>query len=214
MSETLIVIGGGGLSRVVIETARAQGFDVIGFVDPNPCEETIRRLAIPRLGVDADLHLFPGAKLILGVGCVSVDPTREALVKGISAPERTWATVIHPLAHVSPTADLAEGVVVLPGAAICSGARIAPHCIINLGAKIDHDVDVRSFVHVAPQAALGGGSSVGEHAYIGMGAMVRDHIHVAKRTTVGMGAVVTQQFEAGAILVGVPAKPLRQRAVS
>jgi sugar O-acyltransferase (sialic acid O-acetyltransferase NeuD family) len=208
-SRPLIVVGGGELSRVVIETARAQGFNVLGFVDHNPCEQTAQRLGLPRLGSDDDLRSFTEANLVLGVGCTSVNPARETIVKRISAPPHRWATIIHPHADVSPTAELAEGVVVLAGAVVCSGARIGAHCIINLGVKIDHDVSVGSFVHIAPQVAVGGGASVGDGAYVGMGAVVRDHIRVGERTMIGMGAVVTRQFEPGTVLVGVPAKPLR-----
>jgi hypothetical protein len=48
----LFVVGGGGLSRVVIEAARSQDFDEIGFVELQPCKETVRRLDVPRLGND------------------------------------------------------------------------------------------------------------------------------------------------------------------
>jgi acetyltransferase EpsM len=208
-SRALIVIGGGELACVVIETAQAQGFDVIGFVDPEPCEQTAKRLGVRRLGSDDDLRMFADTSLVLGIGCVSVDPKREVIVRRVAVSSHRWATVIHPSAHISPTAALAEGVVVLAGAVICSGARIGAHCIVNLGAKVDHDVSVGNFVHIAPQVALGGGSSVGDRAYVGMGAIIRDHTRVAERTVVGMGAVVTKEFDPGAVLVGVPAKPVR-----
>ena len=207
--RTLIVIGGGELACVVIEAAQAQGFDVIGFVDPEPCERTAKRLGVRRLGSDDSLRMFTDTSVILGIGCVSVDSKREEIVRRVAVSSRRWATVIHPSAHISPTAALAEGVVVLAGAVICSGARIGAHCLVNLGAKVDHDVRVGKFVHIAPQVALGGGSSVGDRAYVGMGAIIRDHTRVAERTVVGMGAVVTKEFDPGAVLAGVPAKSIR-----
>jgi acetyltransferase EpsM len=202
----IILIGGGQLSRVIIEAARAQGFAVIGFVDPEPCDETKDRLGLDRLGTDADLPLFPNAKLVLGIGGNFVSSVRERIVDEIGAAPGRWATVIHPHASVSPTARIAEGVVVLAGVVICSGAKISRHCLINLGATIDHDVDIGGFVHVGSQAVLGGGVVVAKNSNVGMGAIVRDHIHVTERTTIGMGAVVTKQFPPGSILVGVPAK--------
>jgi acetyltransferase EpsM len=207
MSE-LIVVGGGELARVVVETARDANWQVIGFVDPRPCEETTKRLGVPRLGDDDALSAYPNAKLILGIGCVSVSPARRNIVEHIRVPPSRWLALTHPFASVSSSAELSEGVIVLPGAVIATGARIGRHCIINIGAKIDHDVRVGEFVHVAPQVALGGGSKVGDGAYVGMGAVVRDHVTVAERTMVGMGAVVTKEFAAGATLVGIPAKAL------
>lgn len=207
--QSLIIVGGGELARVIIETAHAQGcWNVIGFVDPEPCEETVRRLGIQRLGTDGDLVSYPNAMVTLGVGTIKVSDTRRNIVAKLNLPDSRWATIVHPSAHVSPSAHLEPGSIVLAGAVICSGASIGKHCIINLGAKIDHDVHVGDFVHVAPQAALGGGSRVEDDAYIGMGAIVRDHLTVSSRTLVGMGAVVSKQFAPGKTLVGIPAREL------
>ena|ERR1700730_15666248 len=211
MSDELIIVGGGEHARVVIETARHQEWNVIGFVDPLPCEETSKRLNCPRIGTHDDISKYPKVKLVLGVGCVSVNDIRRGIVQKIGASSDRWITLIDSFSCISPTAKLAEGIVVLPGAVISSGASIGRHCIINLGAKINHDVRVGEFVHVSPQAALGGGSSVGDNAYIGMGAMIRDHAVVNDRTLVGMGAVVSKQFPAGSTLIGNPAKPSHQQ---
>lgn len=206
--QKLIIIGGGELARVIIEAARAQkSWDVIGFVDPQPCEETVRRLGVPRLGDDSVLASLTDERLVLGVGTVKVSRVREGIVERIGAPGR-WASIVHPFTSVSPTAHIAPGAIVLPGSIICSGATISEHAIVNLGATIDHDVFVGKFVHVAPQAALGGNSRVEDNAYIGMGAIIRDHITVSADTLVGMGAVVSKQFPPGRTLVGVPARPI------
>lgn len=212
--QKLIIIGGGDLARVIIEAARAQGsWDIVGFVDPQPCEETTRRLNVRRLGDDSALRSMTNEQLVLGIGTTTVSPARRLVVEKIDRPDK-WATVIHPFTGISPTARLAPGVIVLPGAAICSGAVILEHTIINLGAKVDHDVHVGRFVHVAPQVALGGGSRVEDGAYVGMAAVVRDHVTVGAESMVGMGAVVTKQFPAGSTLVGIPAKPINQSARS
>ncbi|QQO23157.1 acetyltransferase [Bradyrhizobium diazoefficiens] len=207
--QDLILVGGGELARVIIETAQSQGcWNVIGFVDPEPCEETTRRLHVERLGIDKDLLSYPQAKLVLGVGTIKVSNARRNIVTNLDLPDSRWATIVHPSAYVSPSASISHGAIVLAGAVVCSGASIGSHCIINLGAKIDHDVHVGSFVHVAPQAALGGGSHIEDDAYIGMGAVIRDHLTVSSRTLVGMGAVVSKQFAPGKTLVGVPAREL------
>ncbi|MGH7579770.1 MAG: hypothetical protein ACREM9_06335, partial [Gemmatimonadales bacterium] len=68
MSERIIVIGGGEHARVVIEAIRAGSppRSPLGFVDPEACEETVRRLAVPRLGSDEVLAGHRGALGILG----------------------------------------------------------------------------------------------------------------------------------------------------
>jgi len=165
-------------------------------------------MKVLRLGNDDVLREHPEAFCVLGIGAVKVSNEREKIVDRLALPRSRWGIVVHPSSVVSETAKLGPGVVVLPGAVICSGAHISEHCIINMGAKIDHDVHVGKFVHVAPQAALGGGCRVEDHSYIGMGAMIRDHVTVSSHTLVGMSAAVGKQFPPGKTLIGIPAKEM------
>lgn len=190
MSSSIVVIGGGGHARVVAEAARLQGLVLAGFVDPQPCEPTVRLLGLKRLGDDSVLASMPGASVILGIGAVGVSPARRALVERLSAKGVTWVTVVHPSAYVSAAATVGDGTVVLAGAVVNAGARVGKFCIVNSGAMVEHDVQVGDFAQLATAAAVGGGTVIGDDAFIGLGASVRDHIRIGARASVGMGSVV------------------------
>lgn len=209
----LIVIGGGGHARVVIEAARStpKQWRIIGFVDPSPCEETQSRLGVSRLGGDDILPRHPNAALVLGIGNVDVSDHRQKIVGKVGAPPSRWGTLIHSSASASPTAEIGPGTVILAGAVINSGARIGEHCIINNNAVVDHDVSLGAFIHASDGSVVAGGAAIGEGSFIGMGALVRDHVTLGRLCLVGMGAVVTKSFEADAVLVGVPAKNTKRR---
>lgn len=209
----LIIIGGGGHARVVIEAARSvpAQWRVLGFVDPAPCHETQTRLNIPRLGGDEALALYPDAVIVLGLGNVDVNTRRQKIVAKLAAPSARWATIAHGAAYVSPTAAIGHGSVIMAGAAVNSGARIGDHCIVNSNAVIEHDVTIGAFVHASPASAVAGGATIGGDTYIGMGALVRDHITLGRGCLIGMGAVVTTSFGDGVTLVGLPAKETEKR---
>jgi acetyltransferase EpsM len=210
--QELVLVGGGELARVIIETARLAGWYVRGFVDPEPCHETASRLSVERLGGEEALEQLTDQKLVLGVGTIGVNGDRKTIVDRLSHHAERWTSVVHPAASVSATAKICKGAIILPGAVICSGSYISEHAIINLGAKVDHDVYVGKYVHIAPQAALGGGCRVEDDSYIGMGAIVRDHLTVSHGTLVGMGAVVSKPFPPGSTLVGIPAQQMLKKS--
>jgi acetyltransferase EpsM len=206
--QAVILVGGGEHARVVAEAVRSRPdlFELLGFVDPEPCDETVTRLSLPRLGGDEALSKHKKAFVLVSVGPTPGSITRERIVNELVGSVAGFATVVHEAAWVSPTAVLDEGVVVLAGAVVNSGARIGPHAVVNSGATIEHDVALGAFAHVAPGATLGGGASVGASAHVGLSACIRDHVRVGSRALVAMGAVVVRDVADGALVKGVPAK--------
>jgi acetyltransferase EpsM len=205
-ATALVIVGGGEHARVVADAARSQSrFEVLGFVDPNPCEDTVRR-GMPRLGGEDALANHAGALLALGVGPKPGSSGRVEIVRRLAGAGRGWATVVHARASVAGDATLDEGAVVMAGAVVQTGARIGRHVVINSGAVIEHDSSIGDFAHVAPGATLGGGVTVGAGAYIGLGASVRDHVAIGRDAVVAMGAVVVADVPDGVEVRGCPAR--------
>ena len=105
MRARIVVIGGGEHARVIIEAIRtgSAAQDVIGFVDPESCEETVRRLEVPRLGDEDALERHEGALGVLGFGSLEGRERRREAVRRLSPVLSGWASVVHPSAQVSPT---------------------------------------------------------------------------------------------------------------
>lgn len=208
MRARIVIVGGGEHARVLIEAIRSTSAaqDVVGFVDWETCEETSRRLGVPRLGGEDVLVNHPGAMGLLGFAAPDARERRPETVRRLSPLLSGWATVVHASAWVSPTARLGEGTVIMAGAVVQSGAVIGAHAIVNSGAVVEHDVVLGEHVHLAPRATLGGAVQVGPLAHVGLGAAVRDHISIGAGATVGMGAVVVRDVAAGATVKGVPAR--------
>ena len=211
MSEPrdLILIGGGEHARVLAEAAasRPELWRVIGFVDPQPCPETERRLGLRAFASDEEALCEAGhALFVLSIGRIRSAELRRKLVARYSAAGARWATVVHRTAWVSPTAMVEPGAAVFAGAVVQTGAMLGAHAVVNTGAIIEHDVTVGDFTLVAPGVAVGGGTVIGSDAYLGLGCRIRDHLQIGSGVTVGMGAVVTRSVRDGVTVTGVPAR--------
>jgi sugar O-acyltransferase (sialic acid O-acetyltransferase NeuD family) len=114
--------------------------------------------------------------------------------------------VIHPIAWVSPSAQLGSGSVVFAQVAIQAQAVIGTGAILNTGCSVDHDAQLGNGVHICPGARLAGEVQVRDRSWIGIGSSVIQQIRIGADVTVGAGAVVVRDLPDGVTAVGVPAR--------
>lgn len=106
----------------------------------------------------------------------------------------------------------------------CSIGSDATVCRATIGhTTIEDDCQIDDHVHVAHNVVVGkrtciaagtticGSVTIGKCVWIGVNVSIMNKIHVADYTLIGNAANVTKEFERGDILVGNPAKVLRNR---
>jgi acetyltransferase EpsM len=213
LSRDLLLLGAGGHASVVAETAVAAGWRIAGYLANEPTREArCSALAVPWLGsvenpsADIERLWAAGARVHAAVGDARVRERWSARFD----PDRL-ATIVHPMAWVSPSASLAPGSYVGAFAAINASASIGISTIINTAAIIEHGVRIGSFTHCAPRSTIAGLAEVGDRTLVGAGAVVLPFVKVGANAIVGAGAVVRRDVETGVTVVGTPAHPLRTR---
>ncbi len=215
MTQSLIILGASGHSRVIADAARLSGrFLLIGLLDATlPRGSFVDGLKV--LGNDDKLPslvvAMPELSAIVGVGS---NRLRERMVEACAArcPGMMFSAVVHPASTIAADVDIGPGAFVAAGTVINCGSRIGAHAVINTRASIDHDCVVEAFAFVAPGATLAGNVTVGRGAFVGTGAAVIQGIKIGPEATVGAGAAVIKPVPPGATVVGVPARPVRQRS--
>jgi len=117
--------------------------------------------------------------------------------------------------HIMPDScgcvPYSAGCVIMDGVTVRPGARLGLCCLLNTGCLVEHDCVIGDFAHVAPRAVILGGVTVGRGAMVGANATVLPSITIGDNAVVGAGAVVTKSVPPGTVVVGNPAKPLRER---
>jgi UDP-3-O-[3-hydroxymyristoyl] glucosamine N-acyltransferase len=87
---------------------------------------------------------------------------------------------------------------------------------IKKGAKLDnmvhvaHNVTIGEHCLLAAQVGIAGSSTLGNYAVFGGQAGIADHTTVGNRVMVGGGSGVTRNMDAGMVVAGFPAIPLRE----
>lgn len=207
MKGSLAIVGAGGHGRVVADCAESLGWERIELFD----DKESGKASGPWPVVGAIEELFERTRDYDGViVAIGDNRTRLELHRRLVGLGATMATLIHSRATVSRHARIGVGTVVFAGAVVNYGAVIGQACIINTGASVDHDDRLADGVHLSPGAHLGGGATVGECGWIGLGASVREGVAIGRNVRIGAGAAVVSAVPDNALLIGVPAKPMKR----
>lgn len=203
VGKDLWLFGAGGHAKVVISTARAAGWRVVGLVAGAAVEPGSEiagvRVHTSRSGMPAQMpcHVAIGSARI-----------RQRVVE--EAGPVNWLTLVHPRAYVAEDVVLGAGTAVLAMAVVQPGSRVGRHVIVNTAAVVEHDNQLGDYVQVATGASLTGGVQVGTGSFIGAGAVVLPGVRIGEWCIVAAGAVVTRDVPDGETVIGVPARVRRQ----
>lgn len=199
----LLVLGAGGHALVVLEALDALGREVAGVLDDRATAPVLGR---PVLGPLASLeaHDAGGAVVALGDNALRLHWGEAARRAGLALP-----ALVHPAALVSPSARIGDGAQVMARASVGPLAAIGALAVVNTAAVVEHDCVVEDGAHIAPGAVLCGTVRVGAGALVGAGAVVAPGRRLGAGAVAGAGAAVVRDVPPGAVVAGVPAKPLR-----
>jgi UDP-perosamine 4-acetyltransferase len=207
----VLIIGAGGHAKVVIEALRAAGFPVpLGCIDPDPPGPAV--LGVPVLGGDAMLGRLRAEGASAAVVALGGNALRLRIGDRLAAMGFALPAVLHPAAQLSPSAEVAEGAVIMARACLGPDARIGRLAIVNTNAVVEHDNLLGQAAHVAPGCALAGNVIVGDRALVGVGSAVRPGVVIGPDAVIGAGSAVVRDVPAGARVGGAPAALLRGAA--
>lgn len=204
--KNLILVGGGGHCKSVIDVAESAGYTILGILD-RPEEAGKNVLGYEVIGTDAEMAKFADqAEFVVTVGQIKSPDLRIKLHRMLADAGCRLATIIASTAHVSKYASVGEGTVVLHHAVVNADAKIGRGCIINTFANIEHDVIVGDYCHISTGAMINGGTRVGDGTFVGSQSVINQCVTVCERTVVASGSVVNKDINESGVYAGNPIK--------
>ena len=201
MTEKIILIGGGGHCRSCIDVIEAEGrFSIAGIIDaPDRRGETV--LGYPVIGSDDDLPRLcgRGGKFLVTVGQIKSPDTRIRLFERIVELGGRLPSIVSPRAHVSRSARIGEGTIVMHRAVVNASGSVGANCIVNTGALLEHDVVVADHSHIATTVTLNGGVRVGARTFVGSGSVTREAIEIGSDCVIGCGLRILRSVPDGTL---------------
>ena len=206
MKRSLILIGGGGHCKSVIEVAESAGYEIKGILD---MPDEVGKDVLPGhkvIGTDDEIPQYvEECDFIITVGFIKNPALRIKLYNKVKAAGGRLATIIASTAHVSKYAELGEGTVIMHHAFVNAGAKIGDNCIINTFVNIEHDAEVGNQCHISTGTMVNGECKIGENCFIGSQSVCANCIEIASDMIVGAGSVVRKSIRVKGIYAGNPA---------
>jgi len=193
MKNKIVLIGGGGHCKVIIDAIKKSGkFGIYGITDPVlPKGKTV--LGVKVIGTDA---LLPGLfkkgvkNAFICIGSLGDCQARKRIYANLKKNKFQLPAIVHPQAVLAEGVKLGEGTFVAAGAVINPDTRIGDNAIINTASSVDHDCVIGNFVNIAPGVTLSGGVKIGDQTHVGTGASITQHLNIGKNCIIGAGTTV------------------------
>lgn len=203
--KNLVLIGGGGHCKSVIDVAESAGYNILGILDI-PAEVGKFVLDYKVIGTDDDIPQYVDkAEFIITVGFIKNPAIRIRIYNKIKEAGGKLATIVASTAHVSRYATLDEGTVVMHQAVINAGAKVGENCIINTFCNIEHDAIIGDQCHISTGTMVNGDCKVGERVFIGSQSVLANGISVGDDIILGAGSFVRKNISEKGIYSGNPA---------
>lgn len=146
VKNNLLIIGAGSHGKVVFEIAHSMcRFEKIEFLDD------FSNFAIGKI---KELENFKD-EFNFVIPAIGNREIRINLFKSIKNIGYKIPIIFHESAYISKTAQIEEGVIILPNSTINTNVRVGKGSIIDIGTKIDHDVFIGEFCHIKPGSIIG-----------------------------------------------------------
>ena len=203
--KNLILVGGGGHCKSVIEVAESAGYNILGILDM-PEDVGKKVLDYKVIGTDDDLPLYVDkAEFVITVGFIKNPTTRIKLYNKVKEAGGKMATVIASTAHVSKYSTIGEGTVVMHQAFVNAGAHIVANCFITSFCNIEHDAQIGDQCHISTGTMVNGDCKIGERVFVGSQSVLANGITIGYDIIVGAASFVRKSISAKGIYSGNPA---------
>ena len=206
--KDIIMVGGGGFCKSVIDVAEDAGYHILGVLDlPEEVGKDI--LSYKVIGTDDDIPQYiEKASFVVTVGHIKDSSLRRKIYKKIRDAGGQVETIIAKDAYVSPYAEVGEGALIMHKAMLSAEVKIGTCSIINSLVNVSHEAKIGDFCHISTCAAVNGACEIGDDTFIGSQTAVNQGVKIVGGIIASQSLVNKDITEKG-VYVGCPAKMIK-----
>jgi sugar O-acyltransferase (sialic acid O-acetyltransferase NeuD family) len=207
--KNLIIIGAGGMGRVMYDMARESYgygdiFEIKGFIDDNINALNNFENYPPMIGTIKDYEIQPDDIFICSIG----GAFRRECMERIINKGGEFISLIHKTARIGTNVKLGKAIMVGAFTTIAADAVVGDYNFIQSYTIIGHDVVIGDWNRIDSHVMFIGGVKVGNNNMIHTSAVLNHGVEVEDNAHIGACSFVTRKVESGTTVFGNPARRL------
>lgn len=188
-------------------------FTALGFIDNDAKKHGTEFHGLPVYGGIDKIPSLLGenvrfVNLITGSTSARYEVSLSALNQGA-----IFTNFIHPSVNLFMT-KIGIGNYIQENVVTQADVSIGDNSSIHMGSLIGHETTVGNSVFIAHAVSISGCCSIGDGCFIGTNATILPRVSIGKWSVVGAGSVVTKDIPDYSVVVGNPAKIIRQNDIT
>lgn len=212
--KKLVLYGAGGFGRetaAIVEEINIVNatYELIGFIDDGT-----------KLNKGDYINGYPllgGKEWILehkdDVYCtctIGNAKTKAAIQRRLTKQGVKFETIIATGSRICNYSEIGHGCVLYRNVGISVNCKIGDGVLINSGCSIGHDTVIGDYTTIMPSTGISGGCIIGEEVSIGGHAFIVPGRKVGNYATVAAGSIVFTNVKEGTVVLGNPAKRMKE----
>ena len=185
-------------------------YDCLGFLDDKHSLKGTKILGAPLLGPFGSAMEYPSdCFFVTGIGSTLNFWKNKDIIDSLGIPRERFATIVHPTAVISSSAQIGVGSVIYQNVCITTKALVGDHVLVLPNTVISHDVIIGDHCRITAGVSISGAVTIGKSCYIGSNTSIRNDVTIGDYSLIGMGSVVLEDIAENSVAFGSPAKVVR-----
>jgi len=201
----IILIGGGGNCKKIIDMIISQNMKIKGILDDkyNNIEiDFYRNTKI--IDKISELSNYKKYNIIVTIG--SIDFRKNFFNK---YNDYNFPNLIHPNSYISESSQLGKGIVIHYGVYVGPDTIIDDFCHLDTNCIVEHDCKLKKNIMVCPGVNICGGVDINDDVFIGAGTTIinstkNNKIILHEKCFIGAGSLITNIIEKNKLYYGTP----------
>lgn len=208
--KNLLIIGASGFGRDIYDMAKESigfgtEFCIKGFLDSNVDALKDYPFYPQVISSEDDYEIQENDVFVCALGNVNL---KKKVTEKMLNRDAEFFTLIHSSAHISPSAKIGKGCVLLNNVSIGSYVSIGNHCLIQTAAILGHDVKIGNYSRIDCNAFFVGGVRIKDMVTIHSAAVINHNVVIENNSTVGACSFVIKKVKENTTVFGNPAREL------